>query len=903
MTEATKTLINELSEITDSGKYLIISGGSAVGKTFLATKVAENCSSSIYNAQGKLNTPDEKYEVHIELIPIHSSYSYDDFVSGVFFSSKDGNAEFDYKDKIFLSMLKKANLSWENDLNRKYFLILDDIGRGMISGILGDMLPLIEPHGNQRFSVSAGMGIRLQIPPNFYIIATQNTLIDSVEPTSFGLMRHFYHRIIDTDYRYMSDDASEVYSAYDVYANAMYNQSKKLLLDNLKYRNQLSAQEKEKYIIGHGVFKDTAISLVMRCQVLPILRQYIKENILDKSALVSINRLEKMIAGEYSKDKSVTDFRSISEYRTDVDKEVFYDENTTHRPIVNLVSRIKAQGLMSDTDIADLILFNKGVLLRRTDSSEAYLYAKKTERGLYTYGPSQRNFYSSGGRNNIDILKVNGTEFVSAAEMQPKEYTRWSDILNSDTFINERGSSSPNSIIFRILRSYYNCLTHHYNVYLHEFPDDENIVKLKSLAKAEFSKLITDIKQIGKGPDDADVNLERNRRFRELVSNLKLLWTDAGATISWNGETVIVEGVYKMIKANSYKDFSNAMENLGIRQMIIQGPPGTSKTYSAREYLKFIGQGTENDDFLTDEQLDSMQVKNYTENASLSAWVEDNNGMPPPLAWDIVQFHPSYGYEDFVRGIEVSTVKTKGESRSGISYDTVDKVLGKMADLANRPCFATTKFILVIDEINRANLATVFGELIYGLEYRERSVATPYTVKGSNKLSLPGNLYVIGTMNTADKSIGGIDYAIRRRFLFFSLLPDRGIITDFNISTTQSETEKRAQLECNEKAAKLYDIVEKLFDQNNLNAEYYRDDVQIGHTYFLVDSEEKLFMRFKYQILPILKEYYKDGLFQFSQHEVSDDFNAFIACITGDVNLYYDDDRLREIFTNLLLDN
>lgn len=108
----------------------------------------------------------------------------------------------------------------------------------------------------------------------------------------------------------------------------------------------------------------------------------------------------------------------------------------------------------------------------------------------------------------------------------------------------------------------------------------------------------------------------------------------------------------------------------------------------------------------------------------------------------------------------------KTEHGSNVSYETVNKILGKIAEVASRKEYEKTKFYLVIDEINRANLATVFGELIYGLEYRGRSVATPYTVKNSNKVELPDNLYIIGTMNTADKSIGGIDYAIRRRFCF-----------------------------------------------------------------------------------------------------------------------------------------
>src|SRR5690606_14650101 len=80
-------------------------------------------------------------------------------------------------------------------------------------------------------------------------------------------------------------------------------------------------------------------------------------------------------------------------------------------------------------------------------------------------------------------------------------------------------------------------------------------------------------------------------------------------------------------------------------------------------------------------------------------------------------------------------------------------------------------YVLIIDEINRANLSSVLGELIYALEYRGEEVQSMYAVDGSNKLILPPNLYIIGTMNTADRSVGHIDYAIKRRFAFVDVLP------------------------------------------------------------------------------------------------------------------------------------
>lgn len=250
--------------------------------------------------------------------------------------------------------------------------------------------------------------------------------------------------------------------------------------------------------------------------------------------------------------------------------------------------------------------------------------------------------------------------------------------------------------------------------------------------------------------------------------------------------------------------------------------------------------------------------------------------------------NPSYGYEDFVRGIKVST-KPGSDT---ILYETANKVLGNIAELAKK--HEKTKFFLIIDEINRANLATVFGELIYGLEYRTEQVATPYSINNNNRISIPDNLYIVGTMNTADKSIGGIDYAIRRRFLFFEQLPDIKVIEEY-------KAEKGSQqLELNAQACKLFENIETLFEENYLSSEYRKEDVQIGHTYFLVDSKDKLMKRFEYQIIPILKEYYKDGIINFEISDETDGFNGFLNCIAGKINMTSQREDIENIFNDLI---
>ena len=84
--------------------------------------------------------------------------------------------------------------------------------------------------------------------------------------------------------------------------------------------------------------------------------------------------------------------------------------------------------------------------------------------------------------------------------------------------------------------------------------------------------------------------------------------------------------------------------------------------------------------------------------------------------------------------------------------------------------------LLVIDEINRGDISKIFGELIYALEYRDQPVASPYSVDGNSEIVIPSNLHFIGTMNTADRSIALVDYALRRRFVFLDVQPDREVI-------------------------------------------------------------------------------------------------------------------------------
>ena len=202
--------------------------------------------------------------------------------------------------------------------------------------------------------------------------------------------------------------------------------------------------------------------------------------------------------------------------------------------------------------------------------------------------------------------------------------------------------------------------------------------------------------------------------------------------------------------------------------------------------------------------------------------------------YQIIQFHPAYSYEDFVRGIVAET-----NDSGNIAYKVENKVLTEFAKKAqDNP---NGKYVLIVDEINRANLPSVLGELIYALEYRGDAVTSMYEFEGERNITLPKNLYIIGTMNTADRSVGHIDYAIRRRFAFVDILPDESIINNL-------------------KAKQLFNDVKLIFGNDYLSPDFKPNDVMIGHSYFLTKDENELKVKLDFEIKPILKEYLKDGI-------------------------------------------
>lgn len=239
------------------------------------------------------------------------------------------------------------------------------------------------------------------------------------------------------------------------------------------------------------------------------------------------------------------------------------------------------------------------------------------------------------------------------------------------------------------------------------------------------------------------------------------------------------------------------------KQLVFYGPPGTGKTYLAMRLAEYFGGGPE-------------QVK-------------------------IVQFHPSYAYEDFFEGFRpVEDPETRE-----VAFRLTAGPLRELADLAGREGNRHIPHFLVIDEINRANLAKVFGELYFLLEYRTKSVRLTYS---GDDFALPANLFVIGTMNTADRSIALVDAAMRRRFAFVELSPRTEPTAGLLARWLEREGRGR-------EPARLLDA---------LNARIDDADFAIGPSYLMkpgVHRDGGLDRVWRTKILPLLEEHhYGEGV-------------------------------------------
>ena len=255
---------------------------------------------------------------------------------------------------------------------------------------------------------------------------------------------------------------------------------------------------------------------------------------------------------------------------------------------------------------------------------------------------------------------------------------------------------------------------------------------------------------------------------------------------------------------------------------ILYGPPGTGKTWLTVNLSLAIVLAKEIDDV---NEEDREKFNAYLFN------IRDGSGQ---IAF--TTFHQNYAYEDFVEGIR-PTVEG-GE----VGYEIRDGIFKNLASAAKKN--PNQSYVLIIDEINRGNVAKIFGELITLIEDTkrlgepdEKEVILPYS---QDSFGVPSNLYIIGTMNTADRSIQILDTALRRRFMFLEMMPETShekIPTDINGINCQKILESMNR--------RIFSLLDR--------------ERQIGHTYFFgITTIEKLADAFQNRIIPLLQEYFFD---------------------------------------------
>lgn len=260
---------------------------------------------------------------------------------------------------------------------------------------------------------------------------------------------------------------------------------------------------------------------------------------------------------------------------------------------------------------------------------------------------------------------------------------------------------------------------------------------------------------------------------------------------------------------------------------ILYGPPGTGKTWSTANYALAIIEGKSLDKL---EHEGRQKVKRRFDKLKEGGRIA------------MVTFHQNFAYEDFIEGIR----PVLDDNSENLRYKLSPGVFKEIAERAHDN--SQEKYVLIIDEINRGNIAKIFGELITLLEESKRlgggdetTVTLPYSKK---EFGVPNNLYIIGTMNTADRSIALLDTALRRRFEFIEMMPDSshdGIGTDIE------------GVHCRELLAAMNKRIHFLLDREH----------QIGHTYFIDDDNvnniDFLSKAFKNKIIPLLQEYFYDN--------------------------------------------
>lgn len=880
------------------GKNILLMGPTGSGKSFTAKKMAGSKDTLFISL-----CPNTTYETLVDGISIDTGYD------GISYSNKNG---------LILDFLKKASINRE----KSYHIVLDDIQNILVNEVMGELLYAFS---NRDAIISLKSGNEISVPPNVELIVTATT--SDFSKQSWRSYISFF------DITVVLDNTKNTYikALGDIRDNSKFTVTDdkfKKIVERLanEYDKYVDAscvftpeyvQETENFRLGYTFFlpnNDSNYDDWLECvkhkihhQVIPLLHKYADDGVIYKKFVPDIHETDTDYEINERAKSEINIIEQPSGQCKMLENEVFINGleltsrqstvNSSHRAnrlyiaLFRLIRDVIENPIINDDILCELLLRDSDILTWRNDVFNndtgiqggclfvnvdvAHLFPVKDKaqgntKGGYAYSKSY-NFISYNKRKYVMFSAYN------IADRKIKLPRSIFECIETNIGIQKREFyKTAKMFAFKYLSK----VKEHIESYLRYNPND-------SMTKGVLNQLDKDMKIVANLTDNVrciddnfyidlsgDNNDERVLKAKYFVDKIRKLPTWANLAD--------LNGVYRTM-SNRYEHIMNLT---GIKQLIFQGPPGTSKTYGAKKLICDLA-GIEDDNW--EEKLKECQLKTNIDGEYSK--VADGK----KCYWDIVQFHPSYSYEDFVRGISVFAIKDKKiqgkiirpcndneemhvvlEDSNAIGYKAVNKVIGKMARIAEdtqKKCKENGStevpvFVLIVDEINRANLASVFGELIYALEYRDNPINTPYTVDGESSITIPSNLYIIGTMNTADKSIGDIDYAIRRRFLFFKFLPDLKVVVNSIVNTSPDEDLTTSH------EIMLYCLINVLFDECVNSVEYEKNDVQIGHTYFIRKDEvsetakETIKLKFIYQIIPILNEYVKDGVLDFDLNDL-----------------------------------
>ena len=324
----------------------------------------------------------------------------------------------------------------------------------------------------------------------------------------------------------------------------------------------------------------------------------------------------------------------------------------------------------------------------------------------------------------------------------------------------------------------------------------------------------------------------------------------------WTEQYKYIDGWLENIKN---KAFTNKCANLlkSKHNIILQGAPGTGKTYNtAAIALSVLG-------------IDGVDLDNHDEVMKKYEELQDDRIF-------FTTFHQSLDYEDFVEGLKPRVQTNENGESLGVTYEPEDGIFKRACNavVTDDSKDIIKSVVLIIDEINRGNVSKIFGELITLLEADKRDkgnhpikVRLPYS---KTLFGVPSNLYIIGTMNTTDRSTGTLDYALRRRFAFVTLKSDPNVIV--------KHYEKLGNDDLKAIAIDLFNNI-KAFITNpkHLCGDLCIDDLMVGHSYFMASSKEELQCKVEFEIIPLIAEYINDGILTVNDQEKDKAFDAWAS--------------------------